>query len=46
MPHVDGNEVLHRLKGDESYSDLPIIMLSALGSEEDVADATEMLADD
>ena len=45
MPFVDGNEVLHRLKSGDEFSAIPIVMLTALGSEEGVASSTDRLAD-
>lgn len=46
MPTLDGNEVMKRLKADESTKDIPIIMLSALGQEGDVAKSLELGAVD
>jgi CheY-like chemotaxis protein len=36
MPHVDGLEVLRRLRADEATSRLPVILLSAQAQEADV----------
>lgn len=46
MPTLDGNEVMKRLKGSEATKDIPIIMLSALGQEGDVAKSLELGAID
>ena len=34
MPDLDGFEVLERLRGDERYRDLPVLMISAMPPEE------------
>lgn len=34
IPHVDGWEVLRRLRADDRYKDLPILAVTALASEE------------
>jgi DNA-binding response OmpR family regulator len=36
MPTMDGFEVLHRLKADPALHDIPVIILSAKGREQDV----------
>lgn len=46
MPTLDGNEVMRRLKESEATKDIPIIMLSALGQEGDVAKSLELGAID
>ncbi len=34
MPHLDGFQLLERLKADERYADLPVLMVSSLPAEE------------
>ena len=34
MPHLDGFQLLERLKSDERYADLPVLMVSSLPAEE------------
>lgn len=46
MPTLDGNEVMKRLKTDGNTKAIPIIMLSALGQEGDVAKSLELGAVD
>ncbi len=46
LPGVDGLEVCRRLKGDEDYSTIPVIMLTARGEEEDIVKGLELGADD
>lgn len=46
MPNVDGIEVCRRLKSDPLWQHLPIIMVTALSSKEDLARALEAGADD
>jgi len=36
LPKIDGFEVLKRLKGDEEYKTIPVVMLTSSKSEEDV----------
>ena len=36
MPRMDGYEVLLHLKKDESFRDIPVIMISAINEEDDV----------
>jgi DNA-binding response OmpR family regulator len=43
LPHVDGREVCRYLRG---WTDVPILMLTALGREEDVVAGLELGADD
>jgi two-component system alkaline phosphatase synthesis response regulator PhoP len=42
MPELDGLEVLQRLRGDEATASLPIVLLSALAQESDVARGYEL----
>jgi len=46
LPGVDGLEVCRRLKGDETTRHIPIIMLTAKGSEADIVTGLEMGAAD
>ena len=34
MPHMDGFQLLERLKSDDRYSDIPVLMVSSLPAEE------------
>lgn len=36
MPEIDGYEVLHRLREDDKTKDLPVVILSALNSRDDI----------
>jgi putative two-component system response regulator len=46
MPGIDGYEVARRVRADGSFSDLPIIMVTALDSREDRVRAVEAGAND
>jgi DNA-binding response OmpR family regulator len=46
MPEVDGLEVLRRLRADPATRSLPVILLTALGEEEDVVRGFGLGADD
>jgi len=46
LPGISGVELARRLKNDDSYSDLPIILLTARGEEEDKVRGLEIGADD
>ena len=46
MPVMDGFGVIETLRGNESYKDIPIIVLSALNSAEDVSRAFKLGAND
>ena len=46
MPVYDGMEVLRRIRMDEEHGDVPVIMLSARRSEEDIVRALEAGASD
>lgn len=46
LPGVDGLEVCSRLKQDEVYRAIPVIMLTARGEEEDIVKGLELGADD
>lgn len=46
MPVIDGNEATRRLKENEVTKQIPVIMLSALGQEGDVAKSLELGAMD
>ena len=46
MPEIDGLEVLRRLRADAATRTLPVILLTALGEEEDVVRGFGLGADD
>lgn len=46
MPDLDGREALEEIKADPALRDLPVIMLSALDQESDIARCIELGADD
>lgn len=46
MPGMDGFELLERLRKVPAYEDIPIIMLTSMGREEDIERAFELGADD
>ncbi len=46
LPGIGGLDVCRRLRSDESGSEIPIIMLTACGEEEDVVRGLELGADD
>ena len=46
MPGMDGFEVLERLRRTPSYAEVPIIMLTSMGSEADVVRGFQLGADD
>ncbi len=46
MPAMDGFEVLGRLREDRSLAGLPVMMLTSMGSEQDVVRGLELGADD
>jgi two-component system phosphate regulon response regulator PhoB len=46
LPGISGVELARRLKKEDSYSDLPIILLTARGEEEDKVRGLEIGADD
>jgi signal transduction histidine kinase len=46
MPEMDGFEVLKRLKSDEQFKHIPVVMISALSEMESVVRCIEMGADD
>lgn len=46
MPRMDGFEVLRRLRADEATKHIPVIILSALNSNDDVARGIAMGAED
>lgn len=46
MPHMNGYEVCERLKNDEMYMDIPIIILTAKAQEEDKRRGLRAGADD
>lgn len=46
LPGISGVELARRLKKDDSYKDLPIILLTARGEEEDKIRGLEIGADD
>ena len=46
MPEIDGYEVLQRLKGDDTWRDIPVIMISALDEIDSVVRCIELGAED
>jgi len=46
LPGIDGLEICRRLRGDNRSKEIPVIMLTARGEEEDVVRGLEMGADD
>lgn len=46
MPRMDGFEVLRRLRANEETKSIPVIILSALNSNDDVAKGISMGAED
>jgi two-component system phosphate regulon response regulator PhoB len=46
LPDVDGLTICHEMREDQRTSDLPIVMVSAKGEEEDVIAGLELGADD
>lgn len=46
MPDMDGLELLQRVRADEGFQDVPIIMLTASGQDEDRVVAREAGADE
>ena len=45
MPHLDGIELLRRLKADASTADIPVVVLSAKAQDADVFEAQRSGAD-
>ena len=46
LPDMDGIEILRRLKNDQAYCDIPVIMLTAKGTEYDKVLGLDLGADD
>ena len=46
LPGIDGMEICRRLRADTATSEIPIIMLTARGEEEDIIQGLELGADD
>lgn len=46
LPKADGFEVLQKLKNDEKYKNIKVIMLTNLGQESDVKKGLDLGADD
>lgn len=46
MPKVDGYEVLSEMKDDDDLKDIPVVVLSGLGQEEDINSALQQGAED
>lgn len=46
LPGIDGFEVLERIKQDEEVKDIPVLILSNLGQEEDINKAKQLGAED
>jgi DNA-binding response OmpR family regulator len=42
MPKIDGHEALRRLKEDENTKDIPVIMLTSVGSDEKIASSLNL----
>lgn len=46
LPKIDGLQVCRSLKGDAATADIPVVMLTAKGTEADIVTGLEMGADD
>lgn len=46
LPHVDGVEILRRIRAHPPWESVPVLMLTAKGDEEDVVGAFDAGADD
>ncbi|MSR17743.1 MAG: response regulator transcription factor [Phycisphaerales bacterium] len=46
LPEIDGLEVCRRIRANNEHADLPILMLTAKGSESDIVAGLELGADD
>jgi two-component system sensor histidine kinase/response regulator len=46
MPNLDGFEVTQRLRADETWSHIPVILVTALDSQQDLAQGLDAGADD
>lgn len=46
LPGIDGFDVAKKIRADDSYRDIPVIMLTAKGEEADVVTGLELGADD
>jgi DNA-binding response OmpR family regulator len=46
MPVIDGFQILEKLKGDPALKDIPVIMLTAKGQEQDILASREIGAAD
>lgn len=46
MPYMDGTEVLKKMKGDERWKKIPVIVLSNISEKEKVDEVLESGADD
>lgn len=46
LPNIDGTEICRILKNDQKYSKIPIIMVTAKGSNEDIVNGLNIGADD
>ena len=46
LPHIDGYELLARLRGSESWRGVPVIIVSARSQEQDIVRGLEAGADD
>ena len=46
MPGIDGFEVIRRLRASDDTKDIPIIILSALNSEQDISKGFQLGAND
>ncbi|MBQ6965207.1 MAG: response regulator [Bacteroidaceae bacterium] len=46
MPGIDGFEVIKRLRANDDTKDLPIVILSALNSEQDISKGFQLGAND
>ena len=46
LPHVDGYELLARMRGSESWGSVPVIIVSARSQEQDIVRGLDAGADD
>jgi two-component system phosphate regulon response regulator PhoB len=46
LPGIDGFDVAKKIRADDSYKDIPVIMLTAKGEEADIVTGLELGADD
>jgi DNA-binding response OmpR family regulator len=46
MPRLNGRQVLERIRNDETFAELPVVMLTSIGRSEQVVEALERGATD